>query len=904
MNRLNNAQTIRRWGIVILLLLVFFAQLMFSARRLSLTSDEPPNLGVGYTYLTTGETWYIPSLGHPPLLFAWMAIPVALGNPDIPVETLTNWHTFPLPPYLHALFPLLGPVEQLEVIGRVPMMLLGMVLGSLVFRWAADLFGYKGGLLALALMIFDPTMVAHTPLATGDLGITLIGFAMFFVGWRWMRAGRSPARKEGMENLGRDIVIGLLGGATMAAKVSGFIWVGLLIGIMAFVVLVDARRRESLRFPFHRAGSLTWRQIGYLVRGVLGRSVVILAVAFLFLWGIYGFRVGPVHAGSRVFTLPASHHWQGLVRQMERSESRVMFLAGEAGVGGWWWYFPLAFLIKNPVPLLLMWMGGLVISLCRRSLTLFDFLFILAFPVVYMAASIYSGINIGYRHLLPIHPFLYILAAHLITLLPTRHSSTDAASACGTSLGLTGVKALIAPMLGLLLGAWYVVGTLRIFPHYLAYFNELVGGPRNGYRYLVDSNLDWGQSFKTLKEELDRLDVRPPLRLGHYWYAGPELYGVPYEPLPPLPEAPPVFSPRLDPPPGTYVLGATLLYSGPGDLEQYEWFKHHSPLAQPGYAMFVYRVDPHQPPATWIAQCVEPAAPLSEEVISREFHTQPLRRVYFDCTESWVYPEDGETGGWYALHDEVLQEGAAVERHLAQAHLAYEHHQYDGMAPAFQLYEFDPRMTPTAAPVLSTGSVGVGRAMQALTYTPWVRIAPVGVGPERVMAERPVVTAPVHLDGPLDFLGYRIVNACSEAGDGVECRLESPNSGAVIVETWWQVAVGRNGIPTHGGDALRPLSIMGHLVDEEGRAVAVADGLGVPIEIWEAGDVIVQFHAFSLGPDLAGKTYWLQTGVYWLDTLERHRCSDGEQEIGDRVLLGEVRLARTMEREAKRLHDR
>jgi 4-amino-4-deoxy-L-arabinose transferase-like glycosyltransferase len=229
-NRSKARLSVRCWGIVIFLLLVFFAQLAFSSRQLSLTSDEPPNLGVGYTYLTTGETWYISSLGQPPLLFAWEAVLVTLSNPHIPLETLTNWHEFPLPPYLHALFPLLGPVEQLEVLGRAPMMLLGVLLGGLVFRWAADLFGAKGGILALALMVFDPTIVAHTPLATGDLGIALIGFAMFFVAWRWARARRTPA-----EDVRWAVVVGLLGGATMAAKVSGFVWVGLLVGIRFFL---------------------------------------------------------------------------------------------------------------------------------------------------------------------------------------------------------------------------------------------------------------------------------------------------------------------------------------------------------------------------------------------------------------------------------------------------------------------------------------------------------------------------------------------------------------------------------------------------------------------------------------------------------------------------------------------
>jgi hypothetical protein len=839
-----------RWGMLILLLLVFFAQLALGSRQLSLTSDEPPHLGAGYTYLTTGETWHIPSLGNPPLIIAWIALPTALANPRIPLQILPNWGAFALPPYFRALFPLLGPVEQLEVAGRVPVMLLGVLLGSLVFRWAADLFGYKGGLLALALMVFDPTMVAHAQLATIDVGVTMLGFATFFVCWRslaWRRSG-----------LWWDVGIGLLAGATMAAKVSGVVWVGLVVGM---TLVVEVVRSAGQKPGFFRK---TW----FLVR----RTATIGAVALLFLWGIYGFRVGPVSVGSYVLTVPASHHWEGLLQQMASPAIRLMFLAGEAGVGGWWWYFPFAFLIKNPVPLLAIWIGAIVLSVWHRSLTLVDFLFLLAFPAVYMAVAIYSKVNIGYRHLLPIHPFLYVLAAQL----PSRRFTRP--------LGAKSVTGNLREgrVLWVGLWVWYVVGTLRVFPHYLAYFNELAGGPRNGYRYLVDSNLDWGQGFKALKKELDRLDVRSPLRLGHHWYVGPESYGVEYEPLPPLPGAPAVFSPRFDPPPGTYVLGATLLQRGSGDLEQYEWFKHHDPIAQPGYALFVYRVDPHQPPATWIAQCVEPAAPLDEEVIAREFHTQPLRRVYFDCTQSWIYPEDGQTSGWYALHDQVLQAGGPFwQPHLDQAHLSYVHDRYDGIGPAFRLYEFSP-------------------GMQGVAVTSTARVAPPGMSPAQVAAERPLVEAPLQLDGPLDFVGYRLVEATPEA---------------VALETWWRV--------TEVGDAgARPLSIMAHLVGDDGHPVGVADGLGVPVEVWQAGDVLVQYHHFPLAPGewgsdadaplpVSGRGWgrdlvsdaplpvsgrgseglWLQTGVYWLDTLERQAVAGPGQATGDHILVGEIRLA-------------
>jgi len=837
---------------VILLLLVFFAQLAFSARQLSLTSDEPPNLGAGYTYLTTGETWHIFSLGLPPLLIAWMTWPVVLANPHIPLQTLPNWHALALPPYFRALLPLLGPVERLEVAGRVPMMLLGMLLGSLVFRWAADLFGEKGGLLALALMVFDPTMVAHAQLATTDVGVTLLGFATFFVSWRSLAHRRSGLRW--------DIGIGLLAGATMAAKVSGFVWVGLVVGI---ITVVEVVRSAGQKPGFSE-------KTRFLVR----RVVVIVAVALLFLWWVYGFQIGPLRIGPYLLTVPAPCHWETMIGQAASTSGRLMFLIGETKLGeGWWWYFPFAFLIKNPIPLLLIWVGAIVVSLRPRSpisilhspssilhspISILDLLFLLAFPVVYVAAAIYSEFNIGYRHLLPIHPFLYVLAADLTGFgKPVR----------------SGGKTRFLRVLWVALWIWYAVGTVRMFPHYLTYFNELAGGPRNGYRYLVDSNVDWGQDFKTLKKDLDRLDIRPPLRLGHHWYAGPELYTVEYEQIPPFADDFSVaFSPRFDPPPGTYVLGATLLQRGYGILEQYEWFKHQTPVAQPGYGLFVYRVDPHQPPATWVAQCTSPAPPLEDELLSREFHTQPLRRVFFDCTQSWVYPASippkvgggrgGAESGWYALHDEVLQEGSPfLQPHLDQTHLVYIHHQYDAMAPAFRLYEFRP-------------------SMRALEYTQSVRVAPPGMGPRQTVAERPVVTVPLSLEGPLVFLGYRLLDVGAEA---------------VTLETWWEVTE-RCPEPAEGAcpepaEGLRPLSIMAHLVDGEGRAVAVADGLGVPLEVWQVGDVVVQYHDFSLTPDHEGEVYWLQTGVYWLDTLERQEVTGPGPDTGDRILLGEIELS-------------
>jgi hypothetical protein len=84
---------------------------------------------------------------------------------------------------------------------------------------------------------------------------------------------------------------------------------------------------------------------------------------------------------------------------------------------------------------------------------------------------------------------------------------------------------------------------------------------------------------------------------------------------------------------------------------------------------------------------------------------------------------------------------------------------------------------------------------------------------------------------------------------------------------------------------------MGHIVDANGQPVAIDDGLGVPVENWRVGDVFVQYHRLPVTADLRENVHWLQTGVYWLDTVERHAVSGEVTETGDRILLGEIRLA-------------
>jgi hypothetical protein len=83
---------------------------------------------------------------------------------------------------------------------------------------------------------------------------------------------------------------------------------------------------------------------------------------------------------------------------------------------------------------------------------------------------------------------------------------------------------------------------------------------------------------------------------------------------------------------------------------------------------------------------------------------------------------------------------------------------------------------------------------------------------------------------------------------------------------------------------------MGHLIDAAGQPLIVGDGLGVPWHQLQPGDLLVQRHDLSLPADLPPGTYWLHTGAYQLETLERFPVLGGDALAADRLLLTTVEV--------------
>src|SRR5262249_19172492 len=157
---------------------------------------------------------------------------------------------------------------------------------------------------------------------------------------------------------------------------------------------------------------------------------------------------------------------------------KAAFFMGEYSASGWWNYFLVAILIKTPLAISILVGASLVLCRAGQPLGRREAIFLLTPVIVFLAFLMRARLNLGLRHALPLYPFLLLLAARLATVQ-------------------LGNWRLMPAVLTIFVGL-AAMSSLRTAPHQLAYFNEAVGGPGQGYRYLSDSNLDWGQDLRNL----------------------------------------------------------------------------------------------------------------------------------------------------------------------------------------------------------------------------------------------------------------------------------------------------------------------------------------------------------------------------------------------------------------------
>lgn len=502
------------------------------------TYDEPVHLASGYTALR-GAARLLNAMDHPPLAEMWAALPllalrpaVFFEHPDWMAGRLYNYADFFL--YKNRV----GPERLLDTARAWCLFSWGLLLAWGILGWARRFEGGTGMAAAALCLGLCPPLFSNAALVTTDAGAAVF----FFLTFRLLREGRrTPLRWFGA---------GACMGAAMACKFSMFV------------------------LPFFAAAMLLaeWRLLRRAAAGpkkerfpVMGLFGLLLAAGFV-LAAAYRFGGWELYA-------------QGLSQTLSRlGAGRPSFFFGTHHQTGTFLYFPAALAVKTPLPLLLaaaaggwvLWRrtggAGLQPAGVERFLELS---WLAAPPAVYLLMACFAKTQIGYRHILPVYPFLVVGAAVGLGWLWRQGRGRAAA---------------------VLLGLWLAASVLRCHPDYLAYFNEAVGGPDRGYKCLVDSNLDWGQGLKPLAASLRRMG-NPPVFLSYFGVADPSFYGIRSSPLGPIT--------NVDRREGTVRLQGSdrvLLAVSATNLQAvyyadhslFDWLKARRPLLVAGRSIFLY----------------------------------------------------------------------------------------------------------------------------------------------------------------------------------------------------------------------------------------------------------------------------------------------------------------------------
>lgn len=554
-------------------ILLFFWLALNSMVWDSPTMDEQNHLARGLAFLRTGDPRL--SLEHPPLVNSISALPL-LTLPDVklPLDD-PSWERQPPDVYWYffahkLLWEYNQDAQRMIFLARLPIVFLtlGLALTGFHFAreaWSRDARGKLAALAAFLLLLFEPNILANGRYTTTDLGGTFFLFFAVYLLWRMWRLEGWSWRHWMVAALGLGLAFG--------SKLSTLIFVPIL---MITAVL-----------PLYGSGWQGWarRLIQFLTAGLL--SILVVWAIFGFEWEPFGFTDEAL-LFLNPFSGPMPTFWAGIAKIADLGGGgRAAFLNGAYSADGFFAYFPTAFLVKTPLVILLLLPLAIVVLLWRRN-SRKTAVFLLIPPLCYFLFSITSGLNIGYRHLLPMLPFLLVFISGLA------EKQKDEGRGMKDEIHHASRITQVAVWIGI---AILIVGTLWIHPHYLSYFNMLAGGPNGGRDILVDSNVDWGQDLLRLREWQVENGV-DELKLGYFGTAAPSFYGLVYEPLPGFPReefyatlwANPPFNPTA-PEPGVYAISASSLWESHTESKTvYPWFRNQEPDEQIGYSILIYKV--------------------------------------------------------------------------------------------------------------------------------------------------------------------------------------------------------------------------------------------------------------------------------------------------------------------------
>lgn len=600
---MNNLLSRHSSKIVILLLIIELFLGFFSLYNDSGTTDEVAHIPAGYAYLKFRDYRLNPE--HPPLIKAYAALPLLFADLKFPLdlpayrdEINGQWETG-----WKFIYHSDNNPDLILTLSRLPVLLLSLLLGFFVYSWTAKTLNKKTGLVALFFYVFSPNILAHSRLVTTDLGFAATFFITIYFFHQFLKR---PSWKS-------LVLTGVFFGLAQLSKFSNLI----LIPYLALLLLsFSVFSKERFDFPFFSPLKKEWlRRLSFFVF-----SLIFIFVLGFVLVGM-GYHLVSLHTPKEIFhagidqLLPGDYDlasiknflhalaknpilrpysWYLLGLEMvslHLKYGHTTYFLGKVGHEGWWYYYPLSFLLKTPIPVLIMLFVSLILffkdQIIKRTKSrnfrtyyqslkawlnenFFEFICWLAI-ITFFVVGLRSKLNIGLRHILPLYPFLHILAARYFVRIFS---------------GALSKKNVLKASLAVFLLTWYLATNLFTFPHYLAYFNESIGGYKRGYKYSVDSNLDWGQDLKRLAFWVRENKIKY-LTIDYFGGSVPEHYLGD--------KVLRWHSEQGIPPSGYFAVSATYYqnsryYKIKRGQKDYSWLDDQKPMANIGGSILVYKI--------------------------------------------------------------------------------------------------------------------------------------------------------------------------------------------------------------------------------------------------------------------------------------------------------------------------
>jgi hypothetical protein len=514
-----------------LLALVFFLLAGSAMLRTSTTFDEIVFPAVGARGFHTGDFSLVND--HPRLAQYVYGLPVYLSGVKYPPEEAHRWDWLSRYYYARALYWGVGNYpERIALVTR----LVGLAFGTLTvlatFLLGRRHLGAGPALFAAALVAFLPDMLAHSGVAYNDVPLA---FGVLVSVYALDAAVRRPTP-------GRVALAALACALTACIKYSGLI-VGPILAALLALEALSGRWRDR-----------EWRRAVVLAVPVFA-LVVYATIALLYGgdWRLAEFIEG-----------------LGRVVRHTSGGRGIPMLLGERSATGWWYYFPVAFLLKTPLALHVLmalaafgawragrdgrWRGWLTHGARAPAVG----------AALFLAALMASRMNIGVRHALPMLPLVCILVAQGVAPFWQR--------------GHTAVRAALAVLL-----AGFILSSVRHYPYFLSYLSEYAEG-RPLHETLVDSSTDWGQGLVALRAFMLERGI-DEVALGYFGSALPEGYGIRYVAMPSFLELPPGGDAGPAP---RYIVVSTTLLAGYHLDDPYAALRAAKPVAILARSLYVF----------------------------------------------------------------------------------------------------------------------------------------------------------------------------------------------------------------------------------------------------------------------------------------------------------------------------